>query len=153
MELNVGDPAPDFTLRDENNEEWTLSAHRGRNLVLVFYPLDFSPTCTGELKDLAAVAEKYDAAGAEVVGISVDSRWAHAAFKKHENLTATLLSDFQPRGEVARIYDAFLDIPGIATRATYVIDKDGVIRQKIVTSPAEARNQDEYLQALAACPV
>ena len=69
------------------------------------------PLCTGELKDLATVAEKYDAAGAEVVGISVDSRWAHAAFKKHENLTATLPSDFQPRGEVARLYDAFLDTP------------------------------------------
>jgi peroxiredoxin len=153
MNVNVGDPAPDFTLRDQNNDEWTLSAHRGENVVLVFYPLDFSPTCTKELKDLTAVADKYGAAGAEVVGISVDSRWTHAAFKQHEDLAATLLADFHPRGEVARLYEAFLDGPGFATRATYIIDKDGVIAHKVVTSPGEARNQDEYLEALAACPV
>ena len=153
MTLQIGDPAPDFTLRDHDNNEWTLSAHRGENVVLVFYPLDFSPTCTKELKDLAAAADKYGAAGAEVVGISVDSRWTHAAFKRDEELPATLLADFQPRGAVAQLYDAYLPEPGFATRATYVIDKDGVIRHKVVTSPGEARNQDEYLEALSACPV
>ena len=153
MAVEVGQQAPDFTLRDETNEEWTLSAHRGRNVVIVFYPLDFSPTCTKELKEISAVAERYDAAGAEVVGISVDSRHSHREFKAKEELRATLLADFHPKGAVAQQYGAYVDGLGFADRATYVIDKEGVVRQVVRTSVAEARNQDEYLEALAACPV
>jgi len=84
MGVEIGDIAPDFTLVDENGEKVTLSELRGRNAVLVFYPLDFSPVCTKELKDISAVADRYQAYGAEVYGISVDSRWCHAAFKRDE---------------------------------------------------------------------
>jgi peroxiredoxin len=149
----VGAPAPDFTLTDHTGQPWTLSEHRGRNVLLVFYPLDFSPTCTGELRDLAALREKLGAAGAEVVGISVDSRWAHGAFRAAEHLEATLLADFQPRGAVAQLYGAYLEEPGIATRATFVIDAEGIVRWSVITDPGTARNPDEYLEALAACPV
>ena len=153
MAIEVGQAAPDFTLRDQDNNEWTLSAHRGRNVVLVFYPLDFSATCTTELTELASVADRYDAANAEVVGISVDSRHAHAAFKKAAGLRATLLADFHPKGAIAQSYGVFLDALGFADRATFVIDRDGILRHMVRTSPAQARSQDEYLQALAACPV
>ena len=149
----AGDPAPDFTLVDQEGESWTLSDKRGRNLVLVFYPLDFSPTCTGELKELAATADRYEAAGAEVVGISVDSRWTHRAFRRDEGLAATLLADFNPKGEVARLYGAYLDALGFADRATFVIDSAGVVRHVTRTSPRESRDADEYLAALASCPV
>ncbi len=153
MAVEIGDVAPDFTLVDENGEKVTLSALRGRNVVLVFYPLDFSPVCTKELKDISAVAEQYAARSAEVYGISVDSRWCHAAFKRDEQISAHLLADFQPRGGVAEQYGVYIEEAGIANRGTFVIDAEGRVAHKVVTSPKEARNQDEYLEALSNCPV
>jgi mycoredoxin-dependent peroxiredoxin len=153
MSLEVGEEAPDFTTRDEDLEEFKLSSLRGRNVLLVFFPLAFSRLCTKELVDITGQSEKYDAAGAEVVGVSVDSPFVLKAFKRDENLNAHLVSDFHPKGAIAKQYDAYIDEAGIATRATFVIDKDGKIAGKVVTHPGEARNQDEYLEALASCPV
>jgi len=152
MSVEVGSEAPDFTLRDENGKEFTLSSLRGRNAVLVFYPLAFSSTCTTELHDITAAADKYQAADAEVIGISVDSPYALKAFKRDEQLEAKLLSDFHPKGAVAKQYDAYIEEAGIATRATFVIDKNGKVAHKVVTHPGQARNQEEYLEALADCP-
>ena len=153
MSVEVGSEAPDFTLRDENGEEFTLSSLRGRNAVLVFYPAAFSSTCTRELHDVSDARERYDAAGAEVLGISVDSPYALKAFKRDEGLKAKLLSDAHPKGEVATRYDAYIPEAGIATRATFVIDKDGKVAYKVVNNPGEARNQEEYIEALASCPI
>jgi peroxiredoxin len=153
MSVEVGQEAPDFTLTDENGEQFTLSSLRGHNVVLVFYPLAFSGTCTRELQDLNNSADKYDAADAEVVGISIDSPYSLKAFKRDEGLKAKLLADFHPKGEVARKYGAYIEEAGVATRATFVIDKNGKIAHKVVNHPGNARNQDEYLEALAACPV
>lgn len=153
MPVEIGDVAPDFTLVDENGEKVSLSGLRGRNLVLVFYPLDFSPVCTKELKDISAVADRYAAQNAEVFGISVDSRWTHAAFKRDEGISAHLLADFHPKGAVAQQYGVYIGEAGIANRGTFVIDAQGRVAHKVVTSPKEARNQEEYLEALANCPV
>jgi mycoredoxin-dependent peroxiredoxin len=153
MAVEVGSEAPDFTLRDENGEEFTLSSLRGRNVVLFFYPLAFSSTCTRELHDITGAADRYEAAGAEVIGISVDSPYALKAFKRDEELKAKLLADFHPKGEVAKKYGAYIEDAGIATRATFVIDKDGKIAYKVVNNPGQARNQEEYLEALTNCPV
>ena len=153
MSPEVGQEAPDFTLRDENGQEVTLSALRGRNVVLVFYPFAFSRICTKELHDITDREERFGDASAEIFGISTDSPFALKAFREHEQLSAHLLSDFEPKGAVAQQYGAYLDGLGFATRATFVIDKDGKITHKQVTSPAEARDQDEVLDALAACPV
>lgn len=153
MAVEIGDKAPDFTLRDEENQEVTLSQLRGRNVVLVFYPLDFSGICTRELHEITGLAEKFDAAGAEVFGISVDSRHTHRAFKRDEGLKARLLADFHPKGAVAQKYGVYLEEAGIATRGTFVIDTEGVVRWKVVNPSSEARNQDEVIEALAACPV
>ena len=152
MSVEVGDEAPDFTLRDENGEELTLSSLRGRHIVLMFYPAAFSRICTSELQDVTGAAEKYEAAGAEVVAVSVDSPFTLKAFKRYENLQARLASDFHPKGAVAQKYGAYIEEAGIATRATFVIDKDGKIVHKVVNHPGEARNQEEYLEALASCP-
>jgi len=153
MPVEVGQEAPDFTLRDENGQEVTLSSLRGKNVVLVFYPFAFSSLCTKELHDITDRDARFGENSAEVYGISVDSPFALKAFKDQEQLSAHLLSDFEPKGAVAQQYGAYLDGLGFATRATFVIDKDGKVAHKQVTSPAEARDQDEVLDALLACPV
>ena len=153
MPVEVGQEAPDFTLRDENGQEVTLSSLRGKNVVLVFYPFAFSSLCTKELHDITDRDARFGENSAEVYGISVDSPFALKAFKDQEQLSAHLLSDFEPKGAVAQQYGAYLDGLGFATRATFVIDKDGKLAHKQVTSPAEARDQDEVLDALLACPV
>jgi peroxiredoxin len=153
LAAEVGEQAPDFTLTDEANQPWTLSARRGKNVVLVFYPFSFSRICTQELRDLTATADEFGAAGAEVVGISIDSRHVQKAFKEKEGLSATLLADFHPRGEVADKYGVYYPELGFANRGTFVIDKNGTIAHKVVTSIGEARNLDQYLAALEKCPV
>jgi mycoredoxin-dependent peroxiredoxin len=153
MPVEVGSEAPDFTLRNEDGEEVTLSSLRGRNVVLIFFPAAFSGICTKELHQSAELAERYDAAGAAVFGVSVDSPFALKAWKRAEGLKAGFLSDFHPKGAVAQAYDAYIPEAGVATRATYVIDKDGKIAHKMVNHPGEMRDQDQILEALAACPV
>jgi peroxiredoxin len=152
MAPEVGDEAPDFTLRDENNQKWTLSEHRGNKILLVFYPLSFSGVCTYELHQLTDRRAEFAAAGAEVVGISVDSKYVQNAYKRQEGLSATLLADFNPRGEVAKRYGVFMDEWGYANRGSFVIGSDGRIVSKVVTNPTDARDPDTYLQALAVCP-
>ena len=149
MPVEVGSEAPDFTARDDKLQQFKLFSLRGRNVVLMFYPLAFSPLCTKELHDISGAAEKYGAAGAEVVAVSVDSPYTLQAFKRDENLKAHLVSDFHPKGAVAKDYGAYIEEAGIATRATFVIDKGGNVVHKVVTHPGEARNQEEYLEALA----
>jgi len=153
MSVEVGQEAPDFMLRDENGEEVTLSSLRGRNVVLVFYPLAFSGICTKELHDVTSLADRFADASAEVYGISIDSPYALKAFKRDEGIAAHLLSDFHPKGAVADLYGVYLDQVGIATRATFVIDKDGKVAWKQVNHPGEARDQEQAVEALAACPV
>lgn len=153
MPVEVGSEAPDFTLRNEDGEEVTLSSLRGRNVVLFFYPLAFSGICTKELHDITDLKDRFADASAEVYGISVDSPYTLKAFKRDEGIAAHLLSDFHPKGAVAQEYEAYIDQVGIATRATFVIDKDGKVAWKQVTHPGEARDQEQVIDALAACPV
>ncbi|MDB5065789.1 MAG: bcp [Chloroflexi bacterium] len=153
MAVEVGSEAPDFTLKDENGKDVTLSDLRGRNVVLMFYPLAFSPVCTQELKDISATAGRYQAANAEVLAVSVDSQYTLAAFKRDEDLSAHMLADFHPKGAVAQQYGTYMDGIGIAGRATYVIDKDGKVVHKVTSEVLQPRDQEEYLTALAACPV
>ena len=153
MAVEVGSEAPDFTLKDENGKDVSLSDLRGRNVVLMFYPLAFSPVCTQELKDISATAGRYQAANAEVLAVSVDSHYTLAAFKRDEDLSAHMLADFHPKGAVAQQYGTYMDGIGIAGRATYVIDKDGEVVHKVTSEVLQPRDQEEYLTALAACPV
>ncbi len=153
MPVEVGQEAPDFTLVDDTGAKWTLSEHRGGNVVLVFFPLAFSGTCTKELRALTGDAEKFAGAGAEVVGVSVDSKHAQREFKKLDQLSATLLADFNPKGAVAQKYGVYLPDLGFANRGTFIVDKNGKVAHVVVTSPGEARDPDEYLAALANCPV
>jgi len=153
MAVDVGQQAPDFTLRDETGQEVALASLRGRNVVLIFFPAAFSGICTKEFHTATDLAEKYGAAGAEVFGVSVDSPYSLKAFKRDENLSVRFLSDFHPKGAMSEQYEAYIPEAGVATRATYVIDKDGKIAYKSINHPGQVRDQGEIVDALAGCPV
>ena len=126
--IEPGTQAPEFTLPDHRGEEVSLSDYRGRKLVLAFYPNDFSPTCSDQLSIYQEVLAEIEAAGADLVGISTDGSWAHNAFRKQLGLEMTLLSDFHPKGEVARAYGAYLERWGTPNRSLVLIDEQGVVR-------------------------
>jgi peroxiredoxin len=104
-----GTPAPEFSLRDQDGNEVSLSDFRGRKVVLVFYPLDFSPVCSVQHSIYEEILPEVEENAATLVGISVDSSWAHRAFRETLGSTITLLSDFEPKGKVAQAYGAYLD--------------------------------------------
>ena len=122
----VNSPAPDFTLKDGNGEAWRLSDHRGKVVVLLFYPGDETPVCTRQMCSLRDRWDDYLATGAEVVGISSDSVESHKNFAAHHSLPLRLLSDSD--GAVSRLYSARSLIPGRVARAVFVIDAKGILR-------------------------
>ncbi|WP_448628058.1 peroxiredoxin [Geodermatophilus sp. URMC 64] len=126
--LAVGTRAPDFTLPDADGRPVSLSDFRGRPVVLVFYPLDWSPGCSRQLELYQQELAEFERRGAALVGISVDSLYSHGAWAAVRGLTFPLLSDFHPRGEVARRYGVWRESDGFSERALYVVDADGVIR-------------------------
>ena len=149
--IAVGDVAPDFTLRDQNNEEVTLSAFRGKQAVLiVFYPLAFTGICTGELCVVRDDLSTFQNDDVQVLTISVDSTYAHKIFSEREGYEFPLLSDFWPHGAVARSYGAFNDEVGFANRGTFLVDKDGVVRFAELNSPGEGRDAQAWRDAIAA---
>ena len=150
--LQVGDAAPDFELLDENGKPTKLSSFRGRSVVLVFFPAAFSPICTEELREIAAHDAEYRRENAQVIGISVDNKWSLLGWKKQEDLTAILLSDFHPKGNVAQKYGVFMGETGYAKRGTFVVDKEGVIRGIQVREPKEPRDEEDYFNLLRNCP-
>ncbi len=126
MSLAVNEPAPDFTLKDGNGAEWHLSDHRGKVVVLLFYPGDETPVCTRQMCSVRDRWEDYCETGAEVVGISSDSVESHRKFAEHHDLPLRLLSDFDR--EVAKKYGAISLIPGRVARSVFVIDAKGILR-------------------------
>lgn len=143
----VGQEAPDFTLKNENNQEVTLSSLRGKPVVLVFYPLDFSPFCTTEMCAYRDDFSLFEGKDATILGISRDSTWTHKAFKAQEGLTHTLLADM--KGDVARLYGCWNEAAAIAERLTVVIDKDGTISYVEHNGPGQIRDQKKALAAIA----
>src|SRR5262245_21389897 len=114
--IAAGEPAPDFTLRDQDGEKVSLSDYSARKVLLVFYPQDFSPVCGDQLSIYQEVKPGIAAKGVELIGISVDHSWAHKAFQEKLGIDTTLLADFEPKGEVARAYGSYLEKFGIANR-------------------------------------
>ncbi len=153
MAVEVGEQAPDFELQDQHGTPVRLSSFRGsKNVVLVFYPLAFSPVCNGEL---CAMRDDFPEASAdgsdvEVLTVSVDSMFTHRAWADAEGFGFGLLSDFWPHGSVAAAYGVFDADRGLATRGTFVIDKAGIVRWKVVNPIPQARDIAEYQKALAA---
>ena len=150
MAVDVGSQAPDFTLTNQERQPVTLSAQRGRPVVLAFFPAAFSSVCTKELCTFRDSLARLNAANAQVYGISVDTFFTLKAFADQQGLTFPLLSDFNK--QTIRDYGVFnedmIGLKGIAKRAVFVIDKDGVVRHKEVLD--DARNEPDYGKALAA---
>ena len=142
--IGVGKPAPDFTLKDQNQQDVTLSSFRGkRNVVLAFYPLDFSPVCSKEHACFTSDLKDFDGLDAQVLGISVDSIWAHKAFAEHLKINYPLLADFHPKGAAAEKFGLYLADKGITNRATVIIDKQGVVRYvKLYDIPQQRANAE-----------
>ena len=151
MAVEVGQQAPDFELKDQHGRPVRLSGFRGKkNVVLVFYPLAFSRVCTGELTAMRDEFPEATRDDVELLTVSVDSGFALRAWSDAESFAFSLLSDFWPHGDVARSYGVFDDNRGIATRGTFVIDTDGVVRWKVVNPVPQARDIADYQKALAA---
>ncbi|GAA1854439.1 peroxiredoxin [Actinomadura bangladeshensis] len=152
MAVEVGDEAPDFELKDQHGTPVRLSDFRGeRKVVLVFYPLAFSGVCTGELSRLRDEFRDVagDAGDVQVLAVSVDSMFALRAWSDQEKFWFPLLADFWPHGGTARRYGVFDEAKGLALRGTFVIDTEGVVRWKVVNAIPDARDIDEYREALA----
>jgi peroxiredoxin len=125
MAISVGAPAPEFTLKDQNQKEVKLSDYKGKNVVVVFYPLDWSPVCTNEHACFVNDMKRFEQFNAQVLGISVDSVWSHKAFAEKMGIHYPLLADFQPRGAVADRFGVYLADKGITGRAIAIIDRSG----------------------------
>ncbi|WP_433529343.1 peroxiredoxin [Micromonospora sp. CA-263727] len=150
MPIEVGAEAPDFVLKDQNNQEVRLSEFRGRRTVLlVFYPLAFSGVCQGELCEVRDNLNEYVNDDVQVLTVSVDSVYAHKIWAEREGYQFPLLADFWPHGGVAEAYGVFNDVAGIAFRGTFVIDKTGVVRFAEMNKPGEPRDQQGWRKALA----
>jgi len=145
MSLAVNEPAPDFTLKDGNGAEWRLSDHRGKVVVLLFYPGDETPVCTRQMCSVRDRWEDYRETGAEVVGISSDSVESHRKFAEHHDLPLRLLSD--PDREVARRYSALSLIPGRVARSVFVIDAKGILRYSDVRPIGLFKPKDDVIIA------
>lgn len=151
MTVAVGEQAPDFTLRDQNNEEFTLSAYRGKQAVLIiFYPLAFTGICTGELCSVRDDLHTFQNDDVQVVSISVDSVYSHKIFSEREGYEFPLLADFWPHGGVAQRYGVFNEDAGFANRGTFLVDKSGVVRFAELNGPGEGRDAQAWRDAIAA---
>lgn len=151
MAVDVGDQAPDFELKDQHGTPVRLSGFRGeKNVVLVFYPLAFSGVCSGELCAMRDDFPEVSGGDAELLTVSVDSTYSHRAWADAEDFNFALLSDFWPHGDVARSYGVFDENRGIATRGTFIIDKSGVVRWRVMNPTPQAREIADYQKALAA---
>jgi len=151
MTALVGEFAPAFSLSNQHGETVSLADFKGKkNVVLVFYPYSFTGICTGELCELRDNIALFEDTNVEVLGISCDSKYTQRVFAEQESYQFSLLSDFWPHGATAKEYGVFLEESGMATRATFVINKDGIITAKFVTAPGQARNFADYKTAIAA---
>lgn len=151
MPLAPGDTAPDFTLPSTVGDKVSLSDYRGKkNVLLLFYPLDFSPVCSVENKQCAGMLPASGAGGGgddiQVLGISVDSLWSHKTFAAQNGITYPLLADFHPKGEVAKKYGVYLEEKGLSARTAFVVGKDGKIREVIASDIPVARDIAKLLE-------
>lgn len=151
MAPEVGTEAPDFTLKDQNNQEVTLSSFRGeRSVLVVFYPFAFSGICTGELCAVRDDLPSFQNDDVQILAVSVDHAFTLKAWSDAQGYQFPLLADFWPHGKVSQDYGVFNAERGFALRGTFLVDKTGIVRFAEVNGPGEARDQDAWKKALAA---
>jgi peroxiredoxin len=150
--LDVGDRAPDFALKATPDQTISLKQLRGKPIVLVFYPADWSPVCGDQVSLYNEMLSEFQGYGAQIVGISVDGAWCHTAFAKDRKLRFPLLADFEPKGAVAKKYGVYDAETGTSQRALFVVDADGVVRWKYVSPVGINPGADGILDALETLP-
>ena len=150
MSVDVGDEAPDFELQDQERQPVRLSSFRGRkNVVVVFYPMSFTPTCQGELCAIRDSLPDFDGEDVQTLAISCDSSAVHKRWAEEQGYRFPILADFWPHGEVAQAYGVFDESSGLALRGTFIVDKDGKVVYKVVNAIKSPRDLDEYRAVLA----
>ena len=150
MSVDVGDEAPDFELQDQERSPVRLSSFRGRkHVVVVFYPMSFTPTCQGELCAIRDSLPDFDSDDVQTLAISCDSSAVHRQWAQEQGYRFPILADFWPHGEVARAYGVFDEQSGLALRGTFIVDKDGTVVYKVVNAIKSPRDLDEYRSVLA----
>jgi peroxiredoxin len=149
--IEVGAKAPDFTLPDHAGQEVSLADFAGRRVLLAFYPLDFSPVCSDQLATYRQIQPQLDEAEVTMIGISVDSAFAHKAFRDQLGIETTLLADFEPKGAVAGSYGAYLGQAGHSNRSLVLIDADGTVAWVHETAtPLDIPGPDLIVEAIGA---
>jgi peroxiredoxin len=149
--IEVGAKAPDFTLPDHAGQEISLSDFAGRRVLLAFYPLDFSPVCSDQLAMYRQIQPQLDDADVTMLGISVDSAFAHKAFRDHLGIETSLLADFEPKGAVAESYGAYLGQAGHSNRSLVLVGEDGTVEWVHETAtPLDIPSPDLIVEAIEA---
>jgi peroxiredoxin len=147
--LPTGTAAPDFRLHSTPDQQVSLSEFRGNPVILAFYPADFSPVCGDQMTLYNEVLPEFRHFEAQLLGISVDGVWCHRAFAEARKLHFPLLSDFEPKGAVARAYGVYREGEGVSERALFVLDAQGVVRWSYVSPVGVNPGADGILEALA----
>src|SRR5579862_9686827 len=150
--LHPGKQAPDFTLPTTPDQRVSLHEFRGRTVILAFYPADWSPVCGDELALFNELLPEFRSHGAELLAISVDGVWCHLAYAKERRFKFPLLSDFEPKGQVARSYGVYRAPDGTTERALFVLDSGGVVRWSYVSPVGVSPGADGILSALEGLP-
>jgi len=146
--LEKGTVAPDFELNATPDQKIKLSDFKGKNVILAFYPADWSPVCGDQMALYNEMLKYFSKHDAQMIGISVDSTWCHNAFQQDRKLHFPLLADFEPKGEVSKAYGIYDDEVGESKRALFVIDKDGNIAWSYLSPTAVNPGADGILDAL-----
>jgi peroxiredoxin len=150
--LQPGTKAPDFELRSTPDQTVSLSDFLGQPVILAFYPEDWSPVCSDQMALYQELLPEFRRSNAELLGISVDGIWSHLAFAKDRNLHFPLLADFEPKGEVARAYQAYRTTDGTSERALFVIDSEGIVQWSYISPVGVNPGADGILHALESLP-
>ncbi|WP_230680367.1 redoxin domain-containing protein [Pontibacter rufus] len=148
MLLEKGTAAPDFELNATPDQKLKLSELKGKRVVLVFYPADWSPVCGDQIALYNEMLKFFQKYNAQIIGISVDSKWCHMAFADNRNIHFPLLADFEPKGEVSKLYGAYNEENGNSRRALFVIDEAGIIRWSYLSPDGINPGADGILEAL-----
>jgi peroxiredoxin len=144
----VDSTAPDFELRSAPDQTMRLSSFRGRPVVLVFYPADWSPVCGDQVALYNEMSREFEDYNAQLLGISVDGAWCHRAFAEARKLRFPLLADFEPKGDVSRRYGAYREKDGFSERALFVVDANGIVRWSYLSPVGENPGADGIFEAL-----
>ena len=148
MILSKRNAAPDFSLLATPDQKLSLDELRGRCVILAFYPADWSPVCGDQMALYNETLTLFNKFNAQLIGISVDSKWCHMAFGENRNLHFPLLSDFEPKGAILKLYGAYNEVDGVSRRALFVLDEQGIIQWSYLSPDGINPGADGILDAL-----